>query len=240
MINEQIMNMSIVVCVLLCMNMFVSILSVLFISSKIRELKNITGNHSKSNINTPDTLKKDVSSKNDKDNNEYNGIGGKIKKFIEFVDVDNDDEFDDDYLFDEQRLAKDRTNEIIDLIDLYEVKYNLNKDLVTDVKAGKFELLTEKKLLRLNDKYNKINPITANNQKQKAKRVVVKKRFANGQDLVNYVAEDSDNRLIYDTKLKTNSKVHAFDIDDNGNLLIYYSKYGAPSIFKPNRYGVAG
>ena len=142
-------------------------------------------------------------------------------------------------MFDEQRLAKDRTDEIIDLIDLYEMKYNLNKNLVADVKAGKFELLTEKKLLRLNEKYNKINPISANNQRQKAKRVVAKKRFANGQDLVNYVAEDS-NRLIYDTKLKTNSKVHAFDIDDNGNLLIYYSKYGAPSIFKPNRYGVAG
>lgn len=237
MINEQIINMNIIICVLLCMNILVSILSVLFISSKIRELKNITDNHSKTNT-VDTTSKKDVSSKKDKDNNEYNGIGGKIKKFIEFAE---DDEFDDDYLFDEQRLAKDRTNEIIDLIDLYEVKYNLNKDLVTDVKAGKFELLTEKKLLRLNDKYNKIiNPITAKNQTQKAKRVVVKKRFANGQDLVNYVAEDSDNRLIYDTKLKTNSKVHAFDIDDNGNLLIYYSKYGAPSIFKPNRYGVAG
>lgn len=234
MINEQIINMSIVVCVLLCMNMFVSILSVLLISSKIRELKNIAGNHSKPN--TPDTLKKEEPSKKDKDNSEYNGIGGKIRKIIELAE--DDDMFDDDYLFDEQRLAKDRTNEIIDLIDLYEVKYNLNKDLVTDVKAGKFEFLTEKKLLRLNDKYNKINPITANNQRQKAKRVVVKKRFANGQDLVNYVAEDS-NRLIYDTKLKTNNKVHAFDIDDNGNLLIYYSKYGAPSIFKPNRYGVA-
>ena len=235
MINEQIMNMSIVVCVLLCMNIFISIVSVLLISSKIRELKNITGNHSK--INTTDTKKKeDVPSKKDKDNSEYNGIGGKIKKIIELAE---DDEFDDDYLFDEQRLAKDRTDEIIDLIDLYEMKYNLNKNLVADVKAGKFELLTEKKLLRLNEKYNKINPISANNQRQKAKRAVVKKRFANGQDLVNYVAEDS-NRLIYDTKLKTNSKVHAFDIDDNGNLLIYYSKYGAPSIFKPNRYGVAG
>lgn len=235
MINEQIINMSIVVCVLLCMNIFVSIVSVLLISSKIRELKNITGNHSKTN--TTDTLKKeDVPSKKDKDNGEYNGIGGKIKKIIELAE---DDEFDDDYLFDEQRLAKDRTDEVIDLIDLYEMKYNLNKNLVADVKAGKFELLTEKKLLRLNEKYNKINPISANNQRQKAKRVVAKKRFANGQDLVNYVAEDS-NRLIYDTKLKTNSKVHAFDIDDNGNLLIYYSKYGAPSIFKPNRYGVAG
>ena len=233
--NEQIMNMSIVVCVLLCMNIFISIVSVLLISSKIRELKNITGNHSKPN--TTDTLKKeDAPSKKDKDNSEYNGIGGKIKKIIELAE---DDEFDDDYLFDEQRLAKDRTDEIIDLIDLYEMKYNLNKNLVADVKAGKFELLTEKKLLRLNEKYNKINPISANNQRQKAKRVVVKKRFADGQDLVNYVAEDS-NRLIYDTKLKTNSKVHAFDIDDNGNLLIYYSKYGAPSIFKPNRYGVAG
>lgn len=233
--NEQIINMSIVVCVLLCMNIFLSIVSVLLISSKIRELKNITGNHSKTN--TTDTLKKeDVPSKKDKDNSEYNGIGGKIKKIIELAE---DDEFDDDYLFDEQRLAKDRTDEIIDLIDLYEMKYNLNKNLVADVKAGKFELLTEKKLLRLNEKYNKINPISANNQRQKAKRVVAKKRFANGQDLVNYVAEDS-NRLIYDTKLKTNSKVHAFDIDDNGNLLIYYSKYGAPSIFKPNRYGVAG
>ena len=236
MINEQIIiNMSIAICVLLCMNMFVSIVSVLLISSKIRELKNVTGNYSKTN--TVDTLKKDEPSKKDKDNSEYNGIGGRIKKFIELAE--DDDMFNDDYLFDEQKLAKDRTNEIIDLIDLYEVKYNLNKDLVTDVKAGKFELLTEKKLLRLNEKYNKINPITTNNQKQKAKRVVVKKRFANGQDLVNYVAEDS-NRLIYDTKLKTNSKVHAFDIDDNGNLLIYYSKYGAPSIFKPNRYGVAG
>ena len=235
MINEQIINMSIVVCVLLCMNIFVSIVSVLLISSKIRELKNITGNHSKTN--TTDTLKKeDAPSKKDKGNSEYNGIGGKIKKIIELAE---DDEFDDDYLFDEQRLAKDRTDEIIDLIDLYEMKYNLNKNLVADVKAGKFELLTEKKLLRLNEKYNKINPISANNQRQKAKRVVVKKRFADGQDLVNYVAEDS-NRLIYDTKLKTNSKVHAFDIDDNGNLLIYYSKYGAPSIFKPNRYGVAG
>ena len=235
MINEQIINMSIVVCVLLCMNIFVSVVSVLLISSKIRELKNITGNHSKTN--TTDTLKKeDVPSKKDKDNSEYNGIGGKIKKIIELAE---DDEFDDDYLFDEQRLAKDRTDEIIDLIDLYEMRYNLNKNLVADVKAGKFELLTEKKLLRLNEKYNKINPISANNQRQKAKRVVAKKRFANGQDLVNYVAEDS-NRLIYDTKLKTNSKVHAFDIDDNGNLLIYYSKYGAPSIFKPNRYGVAG
>lgn len=236
MINEQIMNMSIVVCVLLCMNIFVSVVSVLLISSKIRELKNITGNHSKTN--TTDILKKeDVPSKKDKDNNEYNGIGGKIKKIIELAE--DDDMFDDDYLFDEQRLAKDRTDEIIDLIDLYEMKYNLNKNLVADVKAGKFELLTEKKLLRLNEKYNKINPISANNQRQKAKRIVVKKRFADGQDLVNYVAEDS-NRLIYDTKLKTNSKVHAFDIDDNGNLLIYYSKYGAPSIFKPNRYGVAG
>ena len=226
MINEQIINMSIVVCVLLCMNIFVSVVSVLLISSKIKELKNITGNHSKTN--TTDTLKKeDVPSKKDKGNSEYNGIGGKIKKIIELAE---DDEFDDDYLFDEQRLAKDR---------LYEMKYNLNKNLVADVKAGKFELLTEKKLLRLNEKYNKINPISANNQRQKAKRVVAKKRFANGQDLVNYVAEDS-NRLIYDTKLKTNSKVHAFDIDDNGNLLIYYSKYGAPSIFKPNRYGVAG
>lgn len=235
MINEQIINMSIVVCVLLCMNIFVSVVSVLLISSKIRELKNITGNRSKTN--TTDTLKKeDAPSKKDKDNSEYNGIGGKIKKIIELAE---DDEFDDDYLFDEQRLAKDRTDEIIDLIDLYEMKYNLNKNLVADVKAGKFELLTEKKLLRLNEKYNKINPISANNQRQKAKRVVAKKRFANGQDLVNYVAEDS-NRLIYDTKLKTNSKVHAFDIDDNGNLLIYYSKYGAPSIFKPNRYGVAG
>lgn len=235
MINEQIINMSIVVCVLLCMNIFVSIVSVLLISSKIRELKNITGNHSKTN--TTDTLKKeDVPSKKDKDNSEYNGIGGKIKKIIELAE---DDEFDDDYLFDEQRLAKDRTDEVIDLIDLYEMKYNLNKNLVADVKAGKFELLTEKKLLRLNEKYNKINPISANNQRQKAKRVVVKKRFADGQDLVNYIAENS-NRLIYDTKLKTNSKVHAFDIDDNGNLLIYYSKYGAPSIFKPNRYGVAG
>ena len=235
MINEQIINMSIVVCVLLCMNIFVSIVSVLLISSKIRELKNITDNHSKTN--TADTKKKeDVPSKKDKDNSEYSGIGGKIKKIIELAE---DDEFDDDYLFDEQRLAKDRTDEIIDLIDLYEMKYNLNKNLVADVKAGKFELLTEKKLLRLNEKYNKINPISANNQRQKAKRVVVKKRFADGQDLVNYVAEDS-NRLIYDTKLKTNSKVHAFDIDDNGNLLIYYSKYGAPSIFKPNRYGVAG
>ena len=234
--NEQIMNMSIVVCVLLCMNIFISIVSVLLISSKIRELKNITGNHSKTN--TTDTKKKeDAPSKKDKDNSEYNGIGGKIKKIIELAE--DDDMFDDDYLFDEQRLAKDRTDEIIDLIDLYEMKYNLNKDLVADVKAGKFELLTEKKLLRLNEKYNKINPISANNQRQKAKRVVVKKRFADGQDLVNYVAEDS-NRLIYDTKLKTNSKVHAFDIDDNGNLLIYYSKYGAPSIFKPNRYGVAG
>lgn len=234
MINEQIINMSIVVCVLLCMNIFVSMVSVLLISSKIRELKNITGNHSKTN--TTDTLKKeDVPSKKDKDNGEYNGIGGKIKKIIELAE---DDEFDDDYLFDEQRLAKDRTDEIIDLIDLYEMKYNLNKNLVADVKAGKFELLTEKKLLRLNEKYNKINPISANNQRQKAKRVVVKKRFADAQDLVNYVAEDS-NRLIYDTKLKTNSKVHAFDIDDNGNLLIYYSKYGAPSIFKPNRYGVS-
>ena len=239
MINEQIINMSIVVCVLLCMNMFVSILSVLLISSKIRELKNITGNNSKTNTaDAANTLKKeDVPSKKDKDNSEYTGIGGKIKKIIELAE--DDDMFDDDYLFDEQRLAKDRTDEIIDLIDLYEVKYNLNKDLVADVKAGKFELLTEKKLLRLNEKYNKINPISANNQRQKAKRVIVKKRFANGQDLVNYVAEDS-NRLIYDTKLKTNSKVHAFDIDDNGNLLIYYSKYGAPSIFKPNRYGVAG
>lgn len=235
MINEQIINMSIVVCVLLCMNMFVSILSVLLISSKIRELKNIAGNHSKPN--TPDTLKKDTPSKKDKDNSEYGGIGGKIRKIIEFAE--DNDMFDDDYLFDEQKLAEDRTNEIIDLIDLYEVKYNLNKDLVADVKAGKFKLLTEKKLLRLNDKYNKINPINANNQRQKAKRVVVKKRFANGQDLVNYIAEDSNNKL-YDTKLKTNSKVHAFDIDDNGNLLIYYSKYGAPSIFKPNRYGVAG
>ena len=236
MINEQIIiNMSIAICVLLCMNMFVSIVSVLLISSKIRELKNVTGNYSKTN--TVDTLKKDEPSKKDKDNSEYNGIGGRIKKFIELAE--DDDMFNDDYLFDEQKLAKDRTNEIIDLIDLYEVKYNLNKDLVTDVKAGKFELLTEKKLLRLNEKYNKINPITANNQRQKAKRVVAKKRFANGQDLVNYVAEDS-NRLIYDTKLKTNSKVHAFDIDDNGNLLIYYSKYGAPSIFKPNRYGVVG
>ena len=236
MINEQIIiNMSIAICVLLCMNMFVSIVSVLLISSKIRELKNVTGNYSKTN--TVDTLKKDEPSKKDKDNSEYNGIGGRIKKFIELAE--DDDMFNDDYLFDEQKLAKDRTNEIIDLIDLYEVKYNLNNDLVTDVKAGKFELLTEKKLLRLNEKYNKINPITANNQRQKAKRVVAKKRFANGQDLVNYVAEDS-NRLIYDTKLKTNSKVHAFDIDDNGNLLIYYSKYGAPSIFKPNRYGVAG
>ena len=236
MINEQIINMSIVVCVLLCMNIFVSVVSVLLISSKIRELKNITGNHSKTN--TTDTLKKeDVPSKKDKDNSEYNGIGGKIKKIIELAE--DDDMFDDDYLFDEQRLAKDRTDEIIDLIDLYEMKYNLNKNLVADVKAGKFELLTEKKLLRLNEKYNKINPISANNQRQKAKRVVVKKRFADGQDLVNYVADDS-NRLIYDTKLKTNSKVHAFDIDDNGNLLIYYSKYGAPSIFKPNRYGVAG
>ena len=235
MINEQIMNMSIVVCVLLCMNIFVSVASVLLISSKIRELKNITGNHSKAN--TTDTSKKeDVPSKKDKDNSEYSGIGGKIKKIIELAE---DDECDDDYLFDEQRLAKDRTDEIIDLIDLYEMRYNLNKNLVADVKAGKFELLTEKKLLRLNEKYNKINPISANNQRQKAKRVVVKKRFADGQDLVNYVAEDS-NRLIYDTKLKTNSKVHAFDIDDNGNLLIYYSKYGAPSIFKPNRYGVAG
>ena len=235
MINEQIMNMSIVVCILLCMNIFVSIVSVLLISSKIRELKNITDNHSKTN--TADTKKKeDVPSKKDKDNSEYSGIGGKIKKIIELAE---DDEFDDDYLFDEQRLAKDRTDEIIDLIDLYEMRYNLNKNLVADVKAGKFELLTEKKLLRLNEKYNKINPISANNQRQKAKRVVVKKRFADGQDLVNYVAEDS-NRLIYDTKLKTNSKVHAFDIDDNGNLLIYYSKYGAPSIFKPNRYGVAG
>lgn len=234
--NEQIINMSIVVCVLLCMNIFVSVISVLLISSKIRELKNITGNHSKTN--TTDTLKKeDVPSKKDKDNSEYNGIGGKIKKIIELAE--DDDMFDDDYLFDEQRLAKDRTDEIIDLIDLYEMKYNLNKNLVADVKAGKFKLLTEKKLLRLNEKYNKINPISANNQRQKAKRVVAKKRFANGQDLVNYVAEDS-NRLIYDTKLKTNSKVHAFDIDDNGNLLIYYSKYGAPSIFKPNRYGVAG
>lgn len=236
MINEQIINMSIVVCVLLCMNIFVSIVSVLLISSKIRELKNITGNHSKTN--TTDTLKKeDAPPKKDKDNSEYNGIGGKIKKIIELAE--DDDMFDDDYLFDEQRLAKDRTDEIIDLIDLYEMKYNLNKNLVVDVKAGKFEFLTEKKLLRLNEKYNKINPISANNQRQKAKRVVAKKRFANGQDLVNYVAEDS-NRLIYDTKLKTNSKVHAFDIDDNGNLLIYYSKYGAPSIFKPNRYGVAG
>ena len=234
MINEQIMNMSIVVCILLCMNIFVSIVSVLLISSKIRELKNITDNHSKTN--TADTKKEDVPSKKDKDNSEYSGIGGKIKKIIELAE---DDEFDDDYLFDEQRLAKDRTDEIIDLIDLYEMRYNLNKNLVADVKAGKFELLTEKKLLRLNEKYNKINPISANNQRQKAKRVVVKKRFADGQDLVNYVAEDS-NRLIYDTKLKTNSKVHAFDIDDNGNLLIYYSKYGAPSIFKPNRYGVAG
>ena len=233
--NEQIINMSIVVCVLLCMNIFVSIVSVLLISSKIRELKNITGNHSKTN--TTDTKKEDVPSKKDKDNSEYSGIGGKIKKIIELAE--DDDMFDDDYLFDEQRLAKDRTDEIIDLIDLYEMKYNLNKNLVADVKAGKFELLTEKKLLRLNEKYNKINPISANNQRQKAKRAVVKKRFANGQDLVNYVAEDS-NRLIYDTKLKTNSKVHAFDIDDNGNLLIYYSKYGAPSIFKPNRYGVAG
>lgn len=234
--NEQIMNMSIVVCVLLCMNIIVSIVSVLLISSKIRELKNIAGNNSKTN--TADTLKKeDVPSKKDKDNSEYNGIGGKIKKIIELAE--DDDMFDDDYLFDEQRLAKDRTDEIIDLIDLYEMKYNLNKNLVADVKAGKFELLTEKKLLRLNEKYNKINPISANNQRQKAKRVVAKKRFANGQDLVNYVAEDS-NRLIYDTKLKTNSKVHAFDIDDNGNLLIYYSKYGAPSIFKPNRYGIAG
>ena len=239
MINEQIINMSIVVCVLLCMNIFVSIVSVLLISSKIRELKNITGNHSKTNtVDTSNTLKKeDVPSKKDKDNSEYNGIGGKIKKIIELAE--DDDMFDDDYLFDEQRLAKDRTDEIIDLIDLYEMKYNLNKNLVADVKAGKFELLTEKKLLRLNEKYNKINPISANNKRQKAKRVVVKKRFVNGQDLVNYVAEDS-NRLIYDTKLKTNSKVHAFDIDDNGNLLIYYSKYGAPSIFKPNRYGVAG
>lgn len=236
MINEQIINMSIVVCVLVCMNMFISILSVLLISSKIRELKNITGNNSKTN--TADTPKKeDISSKKDKDNNEHSGIGGRIKKFIELAE--DDDMFDDDYLFDEQKIAKDRTDEIIDLIDLYEVKYNLNKDLVADVKAGKFELLTEKKLLRLNEKYNKINPISANNQRQKAKRVVAKKRFANGQDLVNYVAEDS-NRLIYDTKLKTSSKVHAFDIDDNGNLLIYYSKYGAPSIFKPNRYGVAG
>ena len=233
MINEQIMNMSIVVCVLLCMNIFVSVASVLLISSKIRELKNITGNHSKTN--TTDTKKEDAPSK--KDNSEYSGIGGKIKKIIELAE--DDDMFDDDYLFDEQRLAKDRTDEIIDLIDLYEMKYNLNKNLVADVKAGKFKLLTEKKLLRLNEKYNKINPISANNQRQKAKRVVVKKRFADGQDLVNYVAEDS-NRLIYDTKLKTNSKVHAFDIDDNGNLLIYYSKYGAPSIFKPNRYGVAG
>lgn len=235
MINEQIINMSIVVCVLLCMNIFVSIVSVLLISSKIRELKNITGSHSKTNIT--DTKKEDTPSKKDKDNSEYNGIGGKIKKIIELAE--DDDMFNDDYLFDEQRLAKDRTDEIIDLIDLYEMKYNLNKNLVADVKAGKFELLTEKKLLRLNEKYNKINPISANNQRQKAKRVVAKKRFANGQDLVNYVAEDS-NRLIYDTKLKTNSKVHAFDIDDNGNLLIYYSKYGAPSIFKPNRYGVAG
>lgn len=234
MINEQIINMSIVVCVLLCINIFVSIVSVLLISSKIRELKNITGNHSKPNA--ADTKKEDAPSKKDKNNSEYTGIGGKIKKIIELAE---DDEFDDDYLFDEQRLAKDRTDEIIDLIDLYEMKYNLNKNLVADVKAGKFEFLTEKKLLRLNEKYNKINPISANNQRQKAKRVVVKKRFADGQDLVNYVAEDS-NRLIYDTKLKTNSKVHAFDIDDNGNLLIYYSKYGAPSIFKPNRYGVAG
>ena len=234
--NEQIINMSIVVCVLLCMNIIVSIVSVLLISSKIRELKNITGNNSKTN--TANTVKKeDVPSKKDKDNSEYNGIGGKIKKIIELAE--DDDMFDDDYLFDEQRLAKDRTDEIIDLIDLYEMKYNLNKDLVADVKAGKFELLTEKKLLRLNEKYNKINPISANNKRQKAKRLVVKKRFADGQDLVNYVADDS-NRLIYDTKLKTNSKVHAFDIDGNGNLLIYYSKYGAPSIFKPNRYGVAG
>ena len=235
MINEQIINMNIIICVLLCMNIGVSILSVFFISSKVREIKNIVGNNSKTN--TTNTVKKeDVPSKKDKDNSEYNGIGGKIKKIIELAE---DDEFDDDYLFDEQRLAKDRTDEIIDLIDLYEMKYNLNKNLVADVKAGKFEFLTEKKLLRLNEKYNKINPISANNQRQKAKRVVAKKRFANGQDLVNYVAEDS-NRLIYDTKLKTNSKVHAFDIDDNGNLLIYYSKYGAPSIFKPNRYGVAG
>ena len=236
MINEQIINISIVVCVLLCMNIFVSIVSVLLISSKIRELKNIAGNNSKTN--TADTLKKeDVPSKKDKDNSEHSGIGGRIKKFIELAE--DDDMFDDDYLFDEQRLAKDRTDEIIDLIDLYEMKYNLNKNLVADVKAGKFEFLTEKKLLRLNEKYNKINLISANNKRQKAKRVVVKKRFVNGQDLVNYVADDS-NRLIYDTKLKTNSKVHAFDIDDNGNLLIYYSKYGAPSIFKPNRYGVAG
>ena len=235
MINEQIINMNIIICVLLCMNIGVSILSVFFISSKVREIKNIVGNNSKTN--TTNTVKKeDVPSKKDKDNSEYNGIGGKIKKIIELAE---DDEFDDDYLFDEQRLAKDRTDEIIDLIDLYEMKYNLNKNLVADVKAGKFEFLTEKKLLRLNEKYNKINPISANNQRQKAKRVVVKKRFADGQDLVNYVADDS-NRLIYDTKLKTNSKVHAFDIDDNGNLLIYYSKYGAPSIFKPNRYGVAG
>lgn len=233
--NEQIININIIICVLLCMNIFISILLVLFISSKVREIKNIIDNYSKTN--TTDTKKEDVSSKKDKDNSEYNGIGGKIKKIIELAE--DDDMFNDDYLFDEQRLAKDRTDEIIDLIDLYEMKYNLNKNLVADVKAGKFEFLTEKKLLRLNEKYNKINPISANNQRQKAKRVVVKKRFANGQDLVNYVAEDS-NRLIYDTKLKTNSKVHAFDIDDNGNLLIYYSKYGAPSIFKPNRYGVAG
>ncbi len=234
MINEQIINMNIIICVLLCMNILVSILSVLFISSKVREVKNIIANHSKTN--TTDTVK-DAPSKKDKDNSEHNGIGGRIKKFIELAE--DDDMFDDDYLFDEQKLAKDRTDEIIDLIDLYEMKYKLNKDLVADVKAGKFELLTEKKLLRLNDKYNKINPISANNQRQKAKRVVVKKRFADGQDLVNYVAEDS-NRLIYDTKLKTKNKVHAFDIDDSGNLLIYYSKYGAPSIFKPNRYGVVG
>ena len=175
--NEQIMNMSIVVCVLLCMNMFVSIVSVLLISSKIRELKNITGNHSKTNTtDTVNTLKKDdMPSKKDKDNSEYTGIGGKIKKIIELAE--DDDMFDDDYLFDEQRLAKDRTDEIIDLIDLYDVKYNLNKDLVADVKAGKFELLTEKKLLRLNEKYNKINPISANNQRQKAKRVVAQKKI---------------------------------------------------------------
>lgn len=191
-----------------------------------------------------------------------NSLFNKFKSALALDDDDLDTLFDEDEEDDEERHKavslqeeKDRTDEIIDLIDLYEIEMNLSHKLVEDVKAGKYNTLSKEILKQLNEKYKKREttsillpsttkkyttmPISYNTTRFTYNTNTAKKRrmFTNPQQLVDYVAYTS--RMVYDDRFKTVRQVDSFSIDAYGNLLIYYDKNDAPSTFRANYFGEA-
>ena len=178
-----------------------------------------------------------------------------INKFFQLnYDFGDEDEWDDSpsskvVKFKEKQDKN--TEDIIATIDYYEAEFNLNRRFCKDVRDGKFKSLTEEDLVKLSHKYDiddiansvakptyKTQPLKVDVPIKSAANIPrTRHMFVSPQEMVNYVAGKS--RMVYDKKLGIPIRVHSFDIDDYGELLIFYDNNTVPKIFKAFEYGEA-